>query len=169
MEALSAPILVTYMKAQARPHICPPMPLNFTIELRTLDSANYLELYRKVGASVNWDSRLKLTVEQLDALLANPSNKIYVISEFETPVGFCELHWGLSGMVELTHFGVVPEAKGRGLGFAFLANVLQMEWMLNPKSIWLHTDEWDSPLAQNLYLRAGFEIYEQRHENPEPL
>jgi len=40
---------------------------------------------------------------------------------------------------------------------------------LEPDRIWLHTDEWDHPAARSVYERAGFRVFDERHEVADPL
>jgi GNAT superfamily N-acetyltransferase len=169
VERLKTTILVTYMEATVRPQISLPLPEGTKINLKKLDCSSYLDLYRRVGAPVNWDSRLKLSLHDLDLFITSPMNKIYVLENAGTMIGLCEFSRQEFGNVELTHFGLVPEAKGKRLGLAFLINALQLEWEHGPKRVWLHTDEWDDPAAQILYTRSGFGISLQQYEDPEPL
>ncbi len=68
------------------------------------------------------------------------------------------------------NFGLIPEAFGRGLGPHFLQAALRQLWSeLNPRRIWLHTDEWDHPKARDVYLNAGFVLDEERIEDPADL
>jgi ribosomal protein S18 acetylase RimI-like enzyme len=168
METVSKKILVTYMQAVAPPQTNAELPPSYSIEQARLSTVQYLEIYRRVGTQVNWDSRLKLSELELNDLLSSTDNFLLLLSEANSKLGFCEFTIR-NNDIELTHFGIVPEAQGRGLAFAFLSKSLEVLWQQKPKRVWLHTDEWDSPKAQELYSRMGFVIYEQRREDPEPL
>jgi ribosomal protein S18 acetylase RimI-like enzyme len=71
--------------------------------------------------------------------------------------------------IELKNFGLVMEAQGRGLGSWLLHTALHHEWQLQPRRIWLHTDDWDHPAALRLYEKAGFRAYSVREEPPGDL
>lgn len=140
------------------------------VRLERLTRAAYLELYRRVGGPLRWDTRLKLTAGELDGLLAGSALHVYVLRERTSEaVGFCEFDRSEFPSIELKHFGLVPEAQGRGLGSKLLTAALVREWQTGPERIWLHTDTWDHPAAVPVYQRAGFRVYDVRFEPPESL
>jgi len=140
------------------------------IALERLARGEYLALYRSVGAPLRWDQRLKMPAAELDALLAGESPHLYVLRDVSgEALGFCEFDRGAFPQIELKNFGLVPQAQGRGLGPWLLATALQGEWRSNPDRIWLHTDEWDHPAARSVYERAGFRVFDERHEVADPL
>jgi GNAT superfamily N-acetyltransferase len=75
--------------------------------------------------------------------------------------------------VFLTRYGrlrlLVAEAQGMGLGSWLLRTALNYEWKLQPRRVWLHTDNWDHPAALRLYESAGFRTYMVREEPPGDL
>jgi GNAT superfamily N-acetyltransferase len=168
MEGLNKKILVTYMQAFQEPNLVPDLPFAVAILERELSASQYIKLYRSVGDQVNWDSRLKMSRAKLSELLARTCNRIFMLQEKGLALGMCEFSIGDSD-IELTHFGLVPRAQGRGLGFVFLAQCLNIIWAQKPNRIWLHTDEWDSQNAQKLYARAGFAVFKQVMEEPDLL
>jgi GNAT superfamily N-acetyltransferase len=161
---------VTYLE-QSEP--APPPALYWgservTVERMTRD--DYLGLYRRVGAALRWDRRIRMPAADLDALLADGSLHIYVLRDLKgEALGFCEFDRAGFPQLELSHFGLVPEAQGRGLGPWLLATALQGEWRTNPDRIWLHTDTWDHPAAVQIYLRAGFRVFDVRDEPADRL
>jgi len=161
---------VTYLE-QSEP--APPPALYWgservTVERMTRD--DYLGLYRRVGAALRWDRRIRMPAADLDALLAHGSLHIYVLRDLKgEALGFCEFDRAGFPQLELSHFGLVPEAQGRGLGPWLLATALQGEWRTNPDRIWLHTDTWDHPAAVQIYLRAGFRVFDVRDEPADRL
>lgn len=161
---------VTYLE-QREP--APPPPLYWgseRIALERLTRSTYLALYRRVGAPLRWDQRLKMPAAELDALLAGESLHLYVLRDLGgEALGFCEFDRGAFPQIELKNFGLVPQAQGRGLGPWLLATALHGEWRSSPDRIWLHTDEWDHPAARSVYERAGFRVFDQRHEPADPL
>jgi len=130
---------------------------------------DYLALYRRVGGPLRWDQRLRLPPAELAALLASGRLSIYVLRRGIEALGFCEFDRGEFPDVELKNFGLVPEAQGRGLGPWLLACALEAEWREGPRRIWLHTDTWDHPAAVPVYRRAGFTLFAERDESPDPL
>lgn len=132
--------------------------------------ADYLALYRRVGSPLRWDTRLKMPGAALDRLLAGDDLRIYVVRAAQgDAIGFCEFDRNAFPEIELTHFGLVPEAQGRGIGLRLLATALHREWESGANRIWLHTDTWDHPAAVPVYERAGFRVYDVRYQPAESL
>ena len=156
---------VTYMELceAPRPPLAWPGPELVVREPLSLEA--YLALYRAVGESLRWDQRLKMPEAELVALLAGDSLSIYVLrNELERALGFCEFDRNAFPDVELKNFGLIPQARGRGLGPWLLSVALHEEWRTAPTRIRLHTDTWDHPAAISVYARAGFRIYATRNE-----
>jgi GNAT superfamily N-acetyltransferase len=140
------------------------------IAVEELGRHAYLALYLRVGAPLRWDRRLRMPEPELDALLQGGSLRVYVLRDAGgAALGFCEFERSSFPEVELTHFGLIPGAQGRGLGPWLLATALQAEWRSNPDRIWLHTDAWDHPAARRVYERAGFKIFDERDEPSDAL
>ena len=158
-------VTVSYLELRTAPQ--PPAALNGAerIAVERPDLPEYLALYRRVGAPVRWDQRLRMPSDTLSALLASPSLRIYVLRDGAgAALGFCEFDRGAFPEIELKNFGLIPEAQGRGLGKWLLAAALAAEWQDRPRRIWLHTDTWDHPAAIPVYERAGFRVYAVREE-----
>jgi ribosomal protein S18 acetylase RimI-like enzyme len=140
------------------------------IECERLARAEYLALYGRIGESVRWDQRLRMSAPDLDALLAGEGLGLYVLRSAQgEALGLCEFDRRDFPEIELKNFGVIPEAQGRGLGRWLLSVALRDEWQSAPSRIWLHTDNWDHPAAVRLYEEAGFRIHAIREEDPGPL
>jgi GNAT superfamily N-acetyltransferase len=140
------------------------------IAVETPDVDTYLGLYRRVGEPLRWDTRLLMPRAELEALLASGRSRIHVARDGACePIGFCEFDLGESPTLELKHFGLVPEAQGRGIGRWLLSMALLAEWRAGARRIWLHTDTWDHPAAMSVYDRAGFRVYEVCYRAPEGL
>jgi len=150
-----------------------PVALHFGSErvvVERLVAAAYLELYGRVGEPWRWDRRRLIPTADLQALLAGDRLRIYVLRDRDLqPIGFCEFDRTAFPDIELAYFGLVAEAQGRGLGSWLLRTALKGEWSTAPDRIWLHTDTWDHPAAEHVYLRAGFVVYDVRYELPESL
>lgn len=170
MDALER-VWVTYLELIAAPPRPAPRNGPECIELTAMTRAEYLELYRRVGEPLRWDTRLQMPADELDALLAGGTLHIHVLRAGASPggglrapaLGFCEFDRGSFPQIELKHFGLVPEAQGRGLGPWLLSTALSHEWDHGAGRIWLHTDAWDHPAAVPVYQRAGFRVYDRRH------
>jgi GNAT superfamily N-acetyltransferase len=168
---------VTYLELRDTPALAPSRTGPESIRLETLTGSDYLELYRRVGEPLRWDTRLDLPIGELESLLAGGSLHTYVLRPGEVAgtsgggmaLGFCEFERQAFPEIELKHFGLVPEAQGRGLGLWLLSTALCREWGSGATRIWLHTDTWDHPAAVPVYRRAGFKVYDQRYQAAEEL
>jgi hypothetical protein len=161
-------LLVTYMELLTQPsgsaaHPAPSANLEIRAEHLRVD--DYLSLYRAIGEPLTWDLRLRMPVEEVAQFLSASSTRTFILREAGQPVGLCEFDAVEAEDIELTHFGLVPEAYGRRLGPFLLANALHAVWCAGTRRIWLHTDTNDHPKAQAVYSRAGFKTYMQRMED----
>lgn len=163
-------VWVSYLELIEPPRPAPAPGGAERIERERLDATRYLELYERVGAPLRWDRRLKLERHALTALLASEQLPLYVLRDAQRrALGWCEFDRAAFPVIELTHFGLVPEAQGRGLGPRLLGVALEAEWRAGARRIWLHTDTWDHPAAVRVYERAGFRLYDRRYEPVAPL
>lgn len=162
-------VRVSYFELTERPAPVAPRPGDERISRERLPVSEYLDLYRRVGEPVRWDQRLKMPRSELDRLLESERSQLYILRDgYGEALGLCEFERGLLD-VELKNFGLVLTAQGKGLGSWLLRTALYHEWKLQPKRIWLHTDNWDHPAAARLYQSAGFRVYRIREEPPANL
>ena len=159
-------LLVTYMEMRNPPEgpALPAPSADLSICEERLSVADYIALYRAVGAPLDWDSRLRLPQDTLAAFLSAPSTRIFVLRERGGAAGFCEFDAAGMPDIELTHFGLVPAAYGRRLGPFLLDTALRAVWSEATWRLWLHTDTKDHAKAQATYARAGFAAYKQQVE-----
>lgn len=126
--------------------------------------SEYLELYRRIGAPLRWDQRLRMPRAELVELLESERSAIYVLRDGEgRALGFCEFERAPAD-TELKNFGLLPTARGKGSGSWLLRTALHCEWESRPGRIWLHTDDWDHPAAMHVYASAGFRVYNVAEE-----
>jgi ribosomal protein S18 acetylase RimI-like enzyme len=132
----------------------------------TLAPASYLALWRRVGEPLGWDERLLMSPGALQEFLDRPTTWVYVLRLDGAPMGLCEFDGVGRAEVELTHFGLVPEAQGKRLGPYLLDHALRQIWVPPTRRVWLHTDTCDHPKAIATYQRAGFSIYRRCQQDP---
>jgi len=169
-EPSTATVQVTYMELREPP--APPIDRcgSERIAREHLSLGDYLTLYRNVGEPLRWDQRLLMPEAELRELLEGKALNIYVLRDQQHyALGFCEFDRREFPEIELKNFGLVPGAQRRGLGPWLLKIALLQEWNSGAKRIWLHTDIWDHPAAIRVYERAGFLVYDVRHEAPGTL
>jgi len=155
--------VVTYLE------MCSPLPpdlhptmLEYDIRLvEKPDLAWYLRLYREIGGRWLWFSRLRMSDDQLRAILHHPEIDVFVLSHNEVDAGLLEFDRRRMPDIEILYFGVTPSHIGTGVGRALLDYGLAAEWQHHPQRIWLHTCTWDHPNAVAFYMRAGFVAYKR--------
>jgi ribosomal protein S18 acetylase RimI-like enzyme len=162
--------VVTFLEIRNRPSpdgVPPNRPSENTVRLREVQSPDlnwYRALYRRAGAHWLWFSRLEMTDEQLAAMLNSSTNELYVAEHEGSEVGMAELDRSHPPDVEITFFGLFPEAIGKRLGRAFMTAVLEQAWNNSAARVWLHTCNLDAPAALAFYMKCGFRPYKQAIE-----
>nr|WP_231888461.1 GNAT family N-acetyltransferase [Acetobacter malorum] len=71
--------------------------------------------------------------------------------------GFYELNLSNPQDINLSYFGLFPEAIGHGVGRAFLDRAVRHAWSLGPLCVRVNTCTADHPRALPLYKQVGFE------------
>jgi len=132
--------------------------------VKTPDLNWYRELHRRAGAPWLWFSRLEMTDEQLAAVLNSSANELFIAEHAGRDVGMAELDRSHSPDVEITFFGLFPEAIGKRLGRPFMTAALERAWDHSAKRVWLHTCNLDAPAALSFYMKCGFRPYKQAIE-----
>lgn len=159
-------LLVTYMEMTAPPAraaVGLPSP-DASVARERMDAREYLDLYRRIGEPVDWDTRLRMAPADLQRWLSDDANHVNVLRIGGRAVGLCEFDGVGRAEVELVHFGLDPAVHGKGLGTYLLDRSLRACWAHGPKRVWLHTDSNDHPSAAFVYARAGFVAYRQQVE-----
>ncbi len=88
--------------------------------------------------------------------------EIYLLQVQGQPAGFAELDRRTATEVELAYFGLFPAFIGRGLGKYFLEWTIRQAWTGDTQRVWVHTCDLDHPAALPNYLRAGFQVYDEK-------
>jgi GNAT superfamily N-acetyltransferase len=159
--------VVTYLEMTERP--AQPAPPSSPVRLRRIEHpglAWYRSRYKRAGTQWLWFSRLEMSDEQLASLLQRPTTEVLVAEHEASEIGLGELDRTDPANVEITSFALFPEWFGKGLGRAFMAELLARAWTTTePVSrVWLHTCTLDSPAALAFYLKCGFRAYKRAIE-----
>jgi len=117
---------------------------------------DYLHAYHRVGNPWLWSDRLARGRAAVVREIAHPDHHYWRVDEPQGLAGFCELVMRAGGQAEVLHCGLVPEARGRGLGRRLIDSALAGAQALGARRVWLHTCSEDSPAALPFYQRAGF-------------
>ncbi|MCA9262939.1 MAG: GNAT family N-acetyltransferase [Planctomycetales bacterium] len=154
----------TYLQMRSAPQQSTGPPRS-DVRVRLLDEptvAEYRALYQGVGGHLHWFNRLLISESELVSILHHPANEVYVLEVANERQGFFELDLRDGQNIEVAYFGLFPAVIGQGLGKYLLGAALDVAWSKKPGRVWLHTCDLDHPAALPNYLRAGFQVYDER-------
>ncbi|RDI95938.1 GNAT family N-acetyltransferase [Meiothermus sp. QL-1] len=146
----------TYFYRIGRADLAYPPPSGYRIEREAAcDPWVYRELYSR--AEDGWSLRLGWTDEELRQHFLQAGVELLVARDpAGQPVGMAELELG-EAEAEVAYLGVVPEARGRGLGRALLGAAAEAAFghpAIRSLRVRAHDHE---KAAQALYQRLGFQ------------
>jgi hypothetical protein len=125
----------------------------------------YRYLYDTVGRDWVWWLRRTVPDEEIAALLARPEVTIDVLYMGGEPAGFFELERrGGEAGTNLSYFGLMPHALGRGLGRALLRRAIDTAWGEGARAMTVNTCTADHPRALPNYVAAGFRVLRTMRE-----
>jgi GNAT superfamily N-acetyltransferase len=159
------PSKTTYLEMHTPPSAELQPPTDVDVQIQRLEQPSvefYRFLYNSVGAQYYWVDRNLWPDDKLQALLEDPLVEIYLLRVDSQAAGYAELDRRTPGQVELSYFGLFPQFVGRGLGTYFLACTVRQAWAELPQRVWVHTCDLDHPAALPTYLKAGFQIYDEK-------
>lgn len=152
----------TRLEMLARPAAKPAPAAAQSLRLERWQSpsiADYRALFRAVGQEWMWISRLVMADERLATILANPHVEIYRLMDGDRAVGLLELDFSQENQCELSFFGLVADAIGKGAGRFMMDNAIEIAWSRPIQRFWVHTCTHDSQAALPFYCRSGFRPY----------
>lgn len=163
---------VTRLEMTSAPKASLPVPVNIqTAIMRATEIP--LPFYRflllQVGARWHWFERLRLSDEELKAIVHAPQTSISVLYVNGAPAGFYEYIRHDDDVVELCYFGLMEHALGLGIGKWFLLQALYSIWQTDPVKVTVTTNDLDHPRAVQLYQRFGFNPVETFETLVEPM
>ncbi len=155
--------VVTYLEMTLPPD---PLPTQAPDILRweQPDPDEYVALFRAIGAPWLWWGRLAMSRDQLAATLSDPCHDVFTLNSNRGRVGLVEIDRRNPEVIELSYFGLIPEALQRGHGRRMMDFALAHVWRHRPRRFWLHTCTLDHPSALDFYRRAGFRPYRRALE-----
>ncbi len=164
--AVRVGVTVTFLRMERPPtEPAPAFPPGAEVTRdRWCSVARYRTLYNTVGGPHVWWLRRMVPDHQLAAMLRDPRISIYVLRHDDAVAGFYELDRTPWPAVNLSYFGLMPHAVGRGLGYAFLRHAVDTAWAMGPRALTVNTCTADHPRALPTYLRAGFRPVRQARE-----
>lgn len=155
--------VVTYLEMRERPAaaIAEPLPLR---SVPDPDLAWYRAFYAAIGLEWLWTSRLLMSDAELSGVLHRPGNQLFVAEAEGAETGIVELDRRDPADVEISFFGLKPQATGQGLGPRMMVAALGEAWQAETRRVWLHTCTLDHPGALSFYRRCGFVPYRRAVE-----
>jgi GNAT superfamily N-acetyltransferase len=152
------PTVVTFLEMTAKPLLLTPLPKGKIAILRAEHPPVHLYryLYDTIGGGYHWVDRKKISDEALTAIIQAPQVELYILHVDGCPAGMAELDFRKEGFCNLAYFGLVPEYVGRGLGFFFLHQTVEMAWSRPIQKYTVNTCTLDHRRALPLYQRVGF-------------
>jgi GNAT superfamily N-acetyltransferase len=161
--AMRVAVDVTFLRMEAPPSQ-PPSALSFPQGAQVVRAGRctvpfYRYLYDTVGQQHVWWLRRSMSDAELAALLARPEISIHVLYMSGEPAGFYELERrGGEAGINLSYFGLMPHAIGKGLGRALLRHAVDRAWAEKPQLMTVNTCTADHPRALPNYIDAGFRV-----------
>jgi GNAT superfamily N-acetyltransferase len=163
--------VATFLEMRAKPVLSSSAPAgSLTLERwRDADLATYRALFKAIGENWLWYSRLVMPDHELLRIFHDPKIEIYRLLENGTVAGLLELDFSTAGECELSFFGLLPEAIGKGVGRFLMNEAIRLAWMKPITRFWVHTCTFDHPAALAFYRRSGFTPYQVAVEvHPDP-
>ncbi|GAA5334153.1 MULTISPECIES: GNAT family N-acetyltransferase [Thermus] len=116
----------------------------------------YRELYRE--SEEGWALRLKWTDEELAEHFADPAIHLLVAYQGEEPVGMAEVELE-DQEASVAYIGVVPRARGKGIGRALLAEAARLAQRKGARLLRVRAHDHEKG-ALELYRGLGFSLEE---------
>ena len=124
----------------------------------------YRALFRRVGESWIWFSRLMMDDAALAAIIHDPQLEVYVLKRGEQEAGLLELDFRKADECEIGYFGVAAPFVGTGAGRWLMNRALARAWARPIRRLWVHTCTFDHQDALAFYVRSGFRPFRQQIE-----
>ncbi|MCB1339772.1 MAG: GNAT family N-acetyltransferase [Pseudooceanicola sp.] len=164
--------VVTHLEMRARPAPRPcAAPEGYT--LRRVEQPEpewYRDLFLRVGGmDWLWFSRLRMSEEQLLAILHDPGVQVFALERDGLADGLLELDFRTPGDCEIAFFGVGPALLGSTAGRFLMTRAIATAFDAGITRLHVHTCTLDHPRALGFYLRSGFTALRQQVEiQPDP-
>jgi GNAT superfamily N-acetyltransferase len=154
-------VTITHLRMEGRPpYPRPHVPVGPATALLAAERPPlwyFLDLYDAVGRDYEWTDQHVAPPDEVLAFLHDPAVCLYTLVRSGWPHGFFMLDGREPGVVNLSYFGLVPEAIGRGLGRFLIQTAVHAAWdRPGTQAMTVNTNSLDHPRALPLYQKAGF-------------
>lgn len=147
---------VTYFFVKRPEGLDYPLPEGVRVKEGFPGAEVYRELYRESEES--WALRLKWTDEELVEHFQDPAVHLLVAYLGERPVGLAEVELE-GGEASVAYIGVIPEARGRGIGRALLSEAARLAQRKGADLLRVRAHDHEKG-ALDLYRNLGFSLEE---------
>jgi GNAT superfamily N-acetyltransferase len=128
------------------------------------DADWYLALFHKIGDEYLWFSRLVMPRDELETIINDPHEAIYVVEQGGSEEGLLELDFRTPGECEIAYLGLTAKLVGAGIGRWLMNRAIELAWAKPISRFWVHTCNLDHPNALEFYRRSGFTPYARKLE-----
>lgn len=150
-------VIVTYLEMRSPAQTSdmhPPAGVTLRRVTPTLDW--YRDIFSRVGRDWLWYGRLRLSDNDLTAILNNPDVAFFTLTKDGRDEALLELDFRQTGECELAYFGLTPALIGTGAGRYLMNTAIRTAWNAPISRFHVHTCTNDSPQALGFYIRSGF-------------
>lgn len=164
--------IVTYLETTRPPRQVAALPVNIQASLLRVPKIPlhfYRYLYWRIGREWHWVHRLRMDDAELSAIVHDPRTDIRVLSIDGAPAGMFELSRTNDSTTNLVYFGLMSQARGRGLGRWMLGQAMLAAFAAPIARLTVSTNTLDHPSALPLYQKMGFSPVSQSEAIVRPL
>lgn len=144
----------------------PPAEITLT-SVGTAELALIRSTHRRIATPHHWPS-LAWSEQHWRNLLTYSGARTWIAHIGDEVIGLVQLQPRPPREVQITKFGLVPEALGRGLGGHLLTLTARLAWDFGDVDrVWLQTSSLDHPHALSNYRGRGFRPFRVEHRQRE--
>ena len=151
---------VTYLEMNDAPKFDWPKNLKYKLSIllaENFPSWYFLFFYKQVGKKYLWTDWLEKSKEEIDQFVNHKKVLLYTLIKDGLPCGFYMLDYRKKDVCDISFFGLVEEAIGKGLGKYLLKTAILTAWDSRKiKKLTVNTCSLDHKNAIYLYQKYGF-------------
>ena len=157
---------VTYLEMNDAPKFDWPKNLKYKLSIllaENFPSWYFLFFYKQVGKKYLWTDWLEKSKEEIDQFVNDKQVLLYTLIKDGLPCGFYMLDYRKKDVCDISFFGLVEEAIGKGLGKYLLKTAILTAWDSGKiKKLTVNTCSLDHKSAIYLYQKYGFKAVDYK-------
>ena len=157
---------VTYLEMNDAPKFDWPKNLKYKLSIllaENFPSWYFLFFYKQVGKKYLWTDWLEKSKEEIDQFVNDEQVLLYTLIKDGLPCGFYMLDYRKKDVCDISFFGLVDEAIGKGLGKYLLKTAILTAWDSRKiKKLTVNTCSLDHKNAIYLYQKYGFKAVDYK-------